>query len=167
LGYGQTGPSSSLPAYPPAIHVASGFDMAHIAYQPGRERPDNCGIYIADIVSGTHVFGAILAALAQRQTTGHGQHVDVSMLETMLTLMVAEIQAAQFPVAPPGRPMFGQVRTKDGYIMPAVASEKTFQSLCREQATQSGSPIPDSPSAPTGETTGGRSSTNWNYGLRR
>jgi crotonobetainyl-CoA:carnitine CoA-transferase CaiB-like acyl-CoA transferase len=130
-GYGQTGPSSGLPAYAPAIHAASGFDMAHIAYQPGRERPDNCGIYVADIVSGTYAFGAIMAALAQRHSEGHGQHIDVSMLETMLTLMVAEVQAAQFPVAPPGRPMFGPVRTRDGYIMPAVASEKTFQNLCQ------------------------------------
>jgi CoA:oxalate CoA-transferase len=129
-GYGQTGPSSGLPAYAPAIHAASGFDMAHLAYQPGRERPDNCGIYIADIVSGTYAFGAIMAALAQRHLTGLGQHIDVSMLETMLTLLVGEVQTAQFPVAPAGRPMFGPVKTRDGFIMPAVASEKTFQSLC-------------------------------------
>lgn len=130
-GYGQTGPSSESPAYAPAIHAASGFDMAHIAYQPGRDRPDNCGIYIADIVSGTYAFGAAMAALAQRHVTGRGQHVDVSMLETMLSLMVGEMQAAQFAVAPPGRPMFGPLRTKDGYIMPAVASEKTFRALCQ------------------------------------
>jgi crotonobetainyl-CoA:carnitine CoA-transferase CaiB-like acyl-CoA transferase len=129
-GYGQTGPSSGLAAYAPAIHAASGFDLAHMAYQPGRERPDNCGIYIADILSGTFAFGAIMTALAQRHTTGLGQHVDVSMLETMLALMVGEVQAAQFPVAPAGRPMFGPVRTQDGFIMPAVASEKSFQSLC-------------------------------------
>jgi crotonobetainyl-CoA:carnitine CoA-transferase CaiB-like acyl-CoA transferase len=130
-GYGQTGPSSGLAAYAPAIHAASGFDLAHLAYQPGRDRPDNCGIYIADIVSGTYAFGAIMAALAQRHQTGRGQHIDVSMLETMLSLMVAEVQTAQFPVAPPGRPMFGPVRTGDGFIMPAVASEKTFQGICQ------------------------------------
>ena len=129
-GYGQTGPSSGLAAYAPAIHAASGFDMAHLSYQPGRERPDNCGIYIADIVSGTYAFGAIMAALAHRHVTGVGQHIDVSMMETMLTLMVGEVQGAQFPVAPPSRPMFGPVKTRDGYIMPAVASEKTFQALC-------------------------------------
>lgn len=130
-GYGQTGPSSGLAAYAPAIHAASGFDLAHMAYQPGRDRPDNCGIYIADIVSGTYAFGAIMAALAQRHHTGLGQHIDVSMLETMLTLMVGEVQNAQFPVAPPGRPMFGPVRTLDGFIMPAVASEKSFQGICQ------------------------------------
>jgi crotonobetainyl-CoA:carnitine CoA-transferase CaiB-like acyl-CoA transferase len=129
-GYGQTGPSSGLAAYAPAIHAASGYDMAHLAYQPGRERPDNCGIYVADIVSGTYAFGAIMAALANRHATGVGQHIDVSMLETMLTLLVGEVQTAQFPVAPPSRPMFGPVKTQDGYIMAAVASEKTFQSLC-------------------------------------
>ena len=130
-GYGQTGPSSSLAAYAPAVHAASGFDLAHMAYQPGRDRPDNCGIYIADIVSGTYAFGACMAALAHRHLTGLGQHLDVSMLETMLSLMVGEVQAAQFPVAPPGRPMYGPVRTLDGFIMPAVASEKSFQALCQ------------------------------------
>jgi CoA:oxalate CoA-transferase len=130
-GYGQTGPSSGLAAYAPAIHAASGFDLAHMAYQPGRDRPDNCGIYVADIVSGTYAFGAIMAALAQRHLTGLGQHIDVSMLESMLTLMVSEVQTAQFPVAPPARPMFGPVRTQDGFIMPAVASEKTFQGICQ------------------------------------
>jgi crotonobetainyl-CoA:carnitine CoA-transferase CaiB-like acyl-CoA transferase len=72
-----------------------------------------------------------MAALAQRHLTGLGQHIDVSMLETMLTLLVGEVQGAQFPVTPPGRPMFGPVRTKDGFIMPAVASEKTFQGICQ------------------------------------
>ena len=72
-----------------------------------------------------------MTALTQRQRTGQGQHIDVSMLETMLSLLVSEVQTAQFPVPPAGRPMFGPVRTKDGYIMPAVASEKTFQSLCQ------------------------------------
>jgi CoA:oxalate CoA-transferase len=48
-----------------------------------------------------------------------------------LSLMTSEMQNAQFPVVPPGRPMFGPVRTKDGFIMPAVASEKTFQGICQ------------------------------------
>ena len=130
-GFGQTGPSAELPAYAPAIHASAGYDLAHLAYQPGRERPDNCGIYVADYVTGTFAFGAIMTALVQRNATGEGQLVDVSMLETMLNLLGGEVNATQFPVAPPGRPMFGPVRTKDGYIMPAVAAERTFQGICR------------------------------------
>jgi CoA:oxalate CoA-transferase len=130
-GYGQTGPSAELPAYAPVIHAASGYDMAHLAYQPGRNRPDYCGIYHADVLTGAYAFGAISAALYQRHLSGKGQHIDVSMLESMLTLTANEVQNAQFNVAPPSRPMFGPVETADGYVMVAIASEKTFQGLVR------------------------------------
>jgi CoA:oxalate CoA-transferase len=130
-GYGQTGPSAELPAYAPVIHAASGYDRAHLAYQPGRSRPDYCGIYHADILTGVYAFGAITTALYQRQLSGKGQHIDVSMLESMLSLTLNEVQNAQFEVAPPSRPMFGPVETADGYVMVAIASEKTFQGLVR------------------------------------
>jgi crotonobetainyl-CoA:carnitine CoA-transferase CaiB-like acyl-CoA transferase len=130
-GYGQTGPSAELPAYAPVIHAASGYDMAHLAYQPGRSRPDYCGIYHADVLTGTYAFGAVASALYQRQITGRGQHMDVSMLESMLTLTLNETQWSQFTVAPTSRPMFGPIQTSDGYVMVAIASEKTFQGLMK------------------------------------
>ena len=130
-GYGQTGPSAGLPAYAPVIHAACGYDVAHMSYQDGRTRPDNNGIFIADVLSGTYAFGAILAALQQRQRTGRGQLVDVSMLESMLTMTLSEIQRAQFPLPPPGRPMFGPLAARDGFLMLAVASERTFRDLAR------------------------------------
>ena len=128
-GYGQTGPSSQLPAYAPVIHAASGYDLAHMAYQGEERRPDYCGIYIADVLTGTYAFGAIMTALYHRQFTGRGQMIDVSMLESMLSLTLSEIQAAQFSLPPLGRPVFGPVATKDGYINLSIASERTFQNL--------------------------------------
>jgi crotonobetainyl-CoA:carnitine CoA-transferase CaiB-like acyl-CoA transferase len=128
-GFGQTGPSSRLAAYAPAIHASSGYDLAHLSSQEGRARPDNCGIYIADVLSGTYAYAATMTALIQRQATGLGQLVDVSMLESMLTLTLTDVQQWQFPQPPPGRPMFGPVATATGYIMPAVASERSFQNL--------------------------------------
>ena len=128
-GYGQTGPSAELPAYAPVIHAASGYDLAHMAYQGEQRRPDYCGIFIADVVAGTYSFGAIMTALYQREITGQGQMIDVSMLESMLSLTLSEIQAAQFAVAPPGRPVFGPIAAKDGYINLSIASERTFQNL--------------------------------------
>jgi crotonobetainyl-CoA:carnitine CoA-transferase CaiB-like acyl-CoA transferase len=131
-GYGQTGPSSRLAAYAPVIHAASGYDLAHLSYQPGRERPDYCGIYVADVLAGTYAFGAIGAALAQREKSGSGQQIDVSMLEAMLSLTLLEMQEAQFEMPPkPSRPIFGPVETSDGYINIAVASERTFDGLAR------------------------------------
>jgi crotonobetainyl-CoA:carnitine CoA-transferase CaiB-like acyl-CoA transferase len=130
-GYGQTGPSAELPAYAPVIHAASGYDMAHLSYQPGRTRPDYCGIYHADVVTGTYAFGAISAALYQRHVSQTGQHIDVSMLESMLSLTLNEVQWSQFAVKSPSRPMFGPIETADGYVMLAIASEKTFESLVK------------------------------------
>jgi crotonobetainyl-CoA:carnitine CoA-transferase CaiB-like acyl-CoA transferase len=130
-GYGQTGPSAELPAYAPVIHAASGYEMAHLAYQPGRSRPDYCGIYHADVLTGVYAFGAISAALHQRHGSQQGQHIDVSMLESMLSLTLNELQWSQFEVKQTQRPMFGPIETVDGYVMVAIASEKTFQSLMR------------------------------------
>src|SRR6202163_972675 len=130
-GYGQTGPSAELPAYAPVIHAASGYDMAHLSYQPGRTRPDYCGIYHADVLTGVYAFGAISAALHQRHGTQKGQHIDVSMLESMLSLTLSELQWSQFEVKPPQRPMFGPVETADGYALLALPSEKTSQSLIK------------------------------------
>jgi crotonobetainyl-CoA:carnitine CoA-transferase CaiB-like acyl-CoA transferase len=134
-GYGQTGPSADIPAYAPVIHASSGFDLATLAYQPGRQRPDYCGVYVADVLAGTYAVAAIGAALNQRHACGEGQHLDVSMFESMLSLTLTELQAAQFDVPPPpSRPIFGPVATADGYICMAVASERTFQGMAAAAA---------------------------------
>ena len=129
-GYGQTGPSSTLPAYAPAIHAASGYDLAHLDYQEDRTRPDACGIYTADVLSAAYAFGAIMTALVVRERTGVGQMVDVSMLESMLTLLLPEVQKAQFHIEP-GRPLYSPLAAADGYIMPALGTERTFLGLAR------------------------------------
>jgi CoA:oxalate CoA-transferase len=51
------------------------------------------------------------------------------MLESMLSLTLSELQWSQFEVKPTQRPMFGPIETSNGYVMVAIASEKTFQSL--------------------------------------
>ncbi len=127
-GYGQTGPSAGAPAYAPVMHAASGYDMAHLSYQEGRERPDWCGVFTADVLSGLYAFAAIGPALHLRERTGRGQMIDVSMLESMLSLCLNEVQFAQAGGSPVR--MFGPTRTADGYVMAAVASEKSFVTLC-------------------------------------
>jgi crotonobetainyl-CoA:carnitine CoA-transferase CaiB-like acyl-CoA transferase len=135
-GYGQTGPSAGLPAYAPVIHASSGYDLAQIAHQLEPRRPDYCGIFIADVLSGTYAFGAITAALFQRQATGVGQMIDVSMLESMLSLTLGELQNSQFDIPRPPRPIFGPVATKDGYVNLSVASERTFQNMAAAAGRQ-------------------------------
>jgi len=128
-GYGQTGPAAGRPAYAPVIHASTGYDMAHLSYQQGRARPDNCGIFVADYASGAYAMGAILAALHQRNATGKGQMVDVSMFETLVGMLLGEVNRAQFDFETPSRPMYGPIEASDGYVMLATASERTFQDM--------------------------------------
>ena len=128
-GYGQTGPAAARPAYAPVIHASTGYDMAHLFYQQGRQRPDNCGIFVADYASGAYALAGILAALHQRHVTGRGQMVDVSMFETLIGMLLGEVNRAQFDFEMPSRPMYGPVEAKDGYVMLATASERTFQDM--------------------------------------
>ena len=128
-GYGQTGPAAGRPAYAPVIHASTGYDMAHLSYQQGRGRPDNCGIFVADYASGAYAMGAILAALHQCNATGKGQMVDVSMFETLVGMLLGEVNRAQFDFETPSRPMYGPIEASDGYVMLATASERTFQDM--------------------------------------
>lgn len=127
-GYGQTGPKALFPAYAPVIHAASGFDMVNLRYQDGADRPATSGIFIADVLGGTHAFGAIQAALYQREKTGVGQHIDLSMLEAMVGMLVFETQEAQFP-GDARRPLYTPLKTRDGFIMVAPTSPRNFEQL--------------------------------------
>ncbi|CAN5190274.1 CoA transferase [soil metagenome] len=127
-GYGQKGPKALFPAYAPVIHAASGFDMVNLRYQDGADRPATSGIFIADVLGGTHAFGAIQAALYQREKTGKGQNIDVSMLEAMVGMLVFETQEAQFP-GDARRPLYTPLKTTDGFIMVAPTSPRNFEQL--------------------------------------
>lgn len=127
-GYGQEGPKAHHPAYAPVIHAASGFDMVNLKYQDHMDRPATSGIFVADVLGGTHAFGAIQAALYQREKTGRGQYIDLSMLEAMVGMLVFETQEAQFPGGG-RRPLYTPLRTTDGFIMVAPTSPRNFEQL--------------------------------------
>jgi CoA:oxalate CoA-transferase len=86
-GYGSTGPWRKRRAYAPVIGAEAGFTKAQ-----GDAHPDESGaiVYVNDVHSHADVYTAlemasgILAALYQREHTGRGQHIEVSMAQTML-----------------------------------------------------------------------------------
>ncbi len=128
-GFGQSGPDAQRAAYAPIAHASSGFDAAHMAAQPNPEaRPPNSSIMIADILTGSYAFGAIQTALLARRSTGRGCHVDLTMIESMMTLIPGQIQAAQLPEAPRVGG-FWPIRTSDGYVMVCIVSAKNFRCL--------------------------------------
>jgi crotonobetainyl-CoA:carnitine CoA-transferase CaiB-like acyl-CoA transferase len=80
-GYGQTGPWRDRPAFAHVVHATSG--LMHLQ-QDADDPPRVSYLQAADVLAGTHAFGAILAALVRRMRVGRGAHLDVSMLEALV-----------------------------------------------------------------------------------
>jgi CoA:oxalate CoA-transferase len=127
-GFGQDGPGASVPAYAPVIQAASGYELAHAAYQDEVGKPAASGIFIADVLGAIHATSAINLALFDRERTGMGQHIDVALMDAVIAMLIGEVQDAQFPgerTPVPYRP----VRASDGFVMVAVATPRNFTSL--------------------------------------
>ncbi|MCY4263800.1 MAG: CoA transferase [Gammaproteobacteria bacterium] len=129
-GFGQSGPWNDRAAFAPIVHAASGFDTVFAAGQPDfGERPPNWDIMVADMLTGAYAFGAIQTALLGRERFGQGEHLDISMMEAMMSLIPAQLQAVQMEKPLPiGR--FYPVRTMDGFVMITPVTNKIFQRLC-------------------------------------
>jgi crotonobetainyl-CoA:carnitine CoA-transferase CaiB-like acyl-CoA transferase len=80
-GFGQSGPWRERPAFAHIINAASG--MMHLD-QGEQSAPRASNLQAADVLAGTHAFGAILAGLRRRDRTGRGAFLDVSMLEALI-----------------------------------------------------------------------------------
>ncbi len=129
-GFGQTGPSADRPAYAPMINAGSGHDLVHMRYQDEAEKPPNSGIFVPDILGATYAFAAIQTALIHKFRTGRGQYIDVSLTEAAISLLVHELQDAQFPSDRP-RPVYGPSRAADGYVMVPPFTERNFVALAK------------------------------------
>lgn len=129
-GFGQTGPSAQNPAYAPVVQAASGYEMAMLEQQPEMSRPGTVGVFLADVMAAVQAFGAISAALFARERTGLGRYIDVSLIESMIYLLVYEIQLAQNPLDAP-RGTYRPVRTSDGFVMVAPGGQLTFENMAR------------------------------------
>lgn len=143
-GFGQSGPWVNRAAFAPIVHAASGFDSvfaraqgdkADIAKGDGnrqsaeeKPRPPNWEIMVADILTGAYAFGSIQSALLGRIKSGRGEYIDVSMMDAMMTLIPAQLQAAQNTTKVPIG-CFYPIHTSDGYIMVTGITNKNLQSL--------------------------------------
>jgi len=126
-GFGQSGPLAHRPALAPVVHAMSGFDLANMDYQRA-DRPASTAIYIADVAAGQAAYSAILTALIGRAHQG-GQHVDVSLLDVMLALMVFESQEAQSDGSGPKKTVYRPLETKDEFVVIAALSDKSVTAL--------------------------------------
>ncbi len=86
-GYGQSGPWRNRPAFAPTVQAEAGFtEIIGRHYGDALIRTENDAYNHADVYTGLQGVIATLAALAHRSQTGEGQHVDVSMVSSILSV---------------------------------------------------------------------------------
>lgn len=88
-GFGATGPYAERPSYDSVAQALSGFLSVVVDYR----NPQFLGPALADAITGMYASQGILAALVRRGSTGHGGHVEISMLEAMTHFAVEPFAA--------------------------------------------------------------------------
>jgi crotonobetainyl-CoA:carnitine CoA-transferase CaiB-like acyl-CoA transferase len=134
-GFGHTGPRQREAGYD-AVMQAEGGLMSITGSADGP--PYRLGVAIADIVTGMFAAQGITAALFARERTGHGQHVDIAMLDSVVALL--SYQAGIYfanGVAPPRlgnrHPTivpYETFRASDGDFVVAVGNDDQWRRFC-------------------------------------
>ena len=134
-GFGQTGPLKELPAYDMVVQGMGG--LMSVTGQPNSE-PTRVGTSIGDITAALFTTIGINAALYDREKTGKGMFIDVSMLDCQIAILenaiarylskneIPKPMGSRHPSIAP----FEAFKTKDSYIIIAAGNDKLFEKLC-------------------------------------
>jgi len=144
-GFGQTGPYRERPGYDFMIQ-----GMAGVMSITG-ERDDlpgggaqRVGIPIADIMTGMYATIAICAALAHREISGAGQHLDLALLDTQVGILANQgmnylatgITPGRIGNAHPNIVPYQPFKTKDGDVILACGNDNLFNKFCEVAGCQ-------------------------------
>ncbi|QDG74893.1 CaiB/BaiF CoA-transferase family protein [Labrenzia sp. PHM005] len=127
-GFGQTGPRSRHPAYAPILHALSGHDLAAMTYAEDVGKPFRTGIWYADLIGGLFAFSAIQTALIGQLRHGTGQYIDVALMDSMINLLVLEMQEVQTPSSF-DRWLATPVKASDGHVIAVPITGRIFERL--------------------------------------
>lgn len=134
-GYGQTGPLADRAAMDLMIQAVSG--MMSVTGEP-EGRPVKGAAPVADLMGGFSAGFSILAAIRERDRTGQGQKIDISMLDAMITVLGQAVVAYTMSGNPPQRQgnahhlmapyQSFQTATKDFVI--SLTTQKRWEQFC-------------------------------------
>ena len=134
-GFGQTGPYAPRPGYDFLIQAMGG--IMHITGEPERE-PMKIGVAFADVFTGLYAVIAVQAALMERERSGQGQHIDMSLLDVLvgvlanqaLNYLVSGVSPKRMGNAHPNVVPYQVFPTADGHVVIAVGNDTQFLRLC-------------------------------------
>ncbi len=134
-GWGESGPLAHKPVYDPIIQALSG--LASVQGGSDQERPRLIRTILPDKLTGVTAAQAVAAALAGRAKSGEGQHVKVSMLDSVIAFLWSSDMGGQTLV---GREVSEQraatfidliYETKDGYISVSTMTNAQWEAFCK------------------------------------
>jgi crotonobetainyl-CoA:carnitine CoA-transferase CaiB-like acyl-CoA transferase len=135
-GFGQTGPYRDRPGYDVIAQGESGMmDLTGFPDGP----PAKLGASLADIVAGLYAFNGICLALLARYKTGKGQHVDISLLDGMVSTLTYHaliyLSTGRSPkragTRHPSIVPYECFQAKDGFVNVAVTNQKQWENFCQ------------------------------------
>ena len=138
-GFGQTGPKSSHLAYDFLIQAMGGLmSVTGEKDQNPGGGPQKVGIPIIDLITGSYATIGILAALSNREVTGEGEYIDMSMLDVQVGLLSNQamnfLMTGKTPIrggnAHPNIQPQDVFKCSDGQVVLAVGNDGQFVSLC-------------------------------------
>jgi crotonobetainyl-CoA:carnitine CoA-transferase CaiB-like acyl-CoA transferase len=138
-GFGQTGPYRERPGYDFMIQGMGG--MMSVTGEPDDAPgggPQRAGVPLADIITGMYASIAICAALASRERTGEGQHLDLALLDSQIALLAYQNTNYFATGKPPKRignlhpniVPYQPFRTSDGSVILACGNDNLFRKFC-------------------------------------
>jgi crotonobetainyl-CoA:carnitine CoA-transferase CaiB-like acyl-CoA transferase len=133
-GFGSTGPERGLKAYDLMVQAASG--MMSITGEP-EGAPVKTGTALSDTIAGTYAALGVVSALVERETSGEGQMIDVSMVDCLFSMLMDEsldcFEALGFAPRQGNRIVrfspFNTYRARDGWVALGAATAEEWSSL--------------------------------------
>ncbi len=140
-GFGQTGPYARRAGYDFLIQGMGGLMSVtgRSESEPGAG-PQKVGVALTDVLTGLYASNAILAAVAHRERTGVGQHIDLALLDVQVASLANQtmnyLTSGVAPVrmgnAHPNIVPYQDFPTRDGGMIIAVGNDGQFVRLCAE-----------------------------------
>ena len=134
-GFGQTGPYAPRAGYDFIIQGMSG--LMSITGEPGRE-PQKAGVAVSDIFTGLYSVIAIQAALRHAEATGEGQHIDMALFDSQISVLANQnlnyLVSGKAPVQMGNAHMniapYEVLPVEDGHFILATGNDGQFRKFC-------------------------------------